>query len=322
MTSGESYRFPRLPSGRYEVKYSLDGFAPLTQNINLTIGTTAQGDATLKLAGLAETIEVSSRPLAVDITSSAASTSISRERLELIPRGRDFTDVVSQAPGAANESQAGGISIDGSSGSENRFIIDGIDTTSPQEGTNAVPLRADFMEEVQVKSAGYAAEFGGSTGGVVNAITKSGTNQWRGEILSQFETSELNGSPRQILVDSLTANTFQYIDPIKDEEFRIDPGFSVGGPILKDRLWFFGAYQPGIRSTTRTVNFANGVTESFDQDFNVQYGAVNVTGNIGSKLLFRGGANFSPFETERSLPDADRPDLADVARRLHARHQG
>ncbi len=296
------FRFPRLPSGRYEVKYSLDGFAPLTQNINLTIGTTAQGDATLKIAGLSETVEVSSRTPAVDITSSAASTSISRERLELIPRGRDFTDVVSQAPGAANESQAGGISIDGSSGSENRFIIDGIDTTSPQVGTNAVPMRADFMEEVQVKSAGYAAEFGGSTGGVINAITKSGTNRWRGEVLSQFETSELNGNTRRILVDSLTSNTSQYIDPIKDDMWRVDPGFSVGGPILRDHLWFFGAYQPGIRNIKRTVNFANGVTNTFDQDFNVQYGAVNVTGNVGSKLLFRGGANFAPFETERSLP--------------------
>jgi outer membrane receptor protein involved in Fe transport len=87
--------------------------------------------------------------------------------------------VVAQAAGAANESQAGGISIDGSSGSENRFIIDGIDTTSPQVGTNAVPMRAEFMEEVQVKSAGYAAEFGGSTGGVINAITRSGTNQFQ-----------------------------------------------------------------------------------------------------------------------------------------------
>ena len=69
--------------------------------------------------------------------------------------------------------RCGGISVNGSSGSENRFIIDGIDTTSPQVGTNSVPMRAEFMEEVQVKSAGYAAEFGGSTGGVINAITRN-----------------------------------------------------------------------------------------------------------------------------------------------------
>ena len=108
----------------------------------------------------------------IDLSSASTSTNISRERIEYIPRGRDFSDVVSQAAGATDESQAGGISIDGSSGSENRFIIDGIDTTSPQVGTNAVPMRAEFMEEVQVKSAGYAAEFGGSTGGLGGSSTR------------------------------------------------------------------------------------------------------------------------------------------------------
>jgi outer membrane receptor protein involved in Fe transport len=239
---------------------------------------------------------------AIDLTSAATGTNISRERIEFVPRGRDFTDVVSQAPGAADESQAGGISISGSSGSENRFIIDGIDTTSPQIGTNAVPMRAEFFEEVQVKSAGYAAEFGGSTGGVINAITRSGTNNFRGTILADFQNSSLGGDQRPILADSLTSDTFEYITPEKDDEMRIDPGFSLGGPILRDRLWFFGAYLPGIRNTERTVDFSNGETGTFDQDFQVHYSAFNVTGNAGSKLLYRAGANFSPFETERSLP--------------------
>ncbi len=86
---------------------------------------------------------------------------------------------------------------------------------------------------------------------------------------------------------------------------RIDPGGYLGGRILKDRLWFFGSYQPGLRSTERTVTFSNGVVNTFDQDFQVHYGTGNVTGNAGSKLLFRGGANFSPYETERSLPGQD-----------------
>lgn len=222
-----------------------------------------------------------------------------------MPRGRDFTDVVAQAAGASNESQAGGISIDGSSGSENRFVIDGIDTTSPQVGTSAVPLRADFLEEVQVKSAGYAAEFGGSTGGVINVITRSGTNEWHGGLLAEFQKRSWGGSERPLLRDSLTASTFTYINPPKDEETRVDPGFFLGGPILRNRLWFFGSYQPGIRSTERTVNFSNGVTNTFDQDFRVDYGTFNVTGNAGSKLLFRAGGNLSPYETERTLPGKD-----------------
>ena len=296
------YRFPRLPSGRYEVRAALDAFAPQTRSVDLTVGTTARAEFSLSVAGLQETVQVTAETPRIDLTSPQTATSISRERIEYVPRGRDFTDVISQAAGASNESQAGGISIDGSSGSENRFIIDGIDTTSPQVGTNAVPMRAEFMEEVQVKSAGYAAEFGGSTGGVINAITRSGTNRFNGTVLADFQQRSWGGTERPILIDAGTASGFDYVNPPKDDELRIDPGFSIGGPILRDRLWFFGSYQPGIRSTERTVNFQNGVTNSFDQDFKVHYGAVNVTGNVGSKLLYRVGGNFSPFETERSLP--------------------
>jgi hypothetical protein len=296
------FRFPRLPSGRYTVKATLDGFAPNTKTVDLTVGSTNRAEFTLAVGAVTETVEVSGVTPAIDLRSAATATNISRERIEFVPRGRDFTDVVGQAAGANPEAQAGGISINGSSGSENRFIIDGIDTTDPQEGVSAIPLRAEFMEEVQVKSAGYAAEFGGSTGGVINAITRSGTNNVHGMILSDFQSRSWGGSTRPILVDSLTADTFEYITPEKDDELRIDPGFSLGGPILQDRLWFFGMYQPGIRDTERTVTFSNGVTNTFDQEFRVHYGSANITGNAGSKLLYRVGANFSPFETKRDLP--------------------
>ena len=297
------YRFPRLPSGRYTIKATLEGFTPGTKTIDLVVGTTSRAEFTLAIGGLTETVEVTTAAPVLDLRTPATATNISRERIEFIPRGRDFTDVVGQAAGAANEAQAGGISINGSSGAENRFIIDGIDTTSPQVGTNAVPMRAEFMEEVQVKSAGYAAEFGGSTGGVINAITRSGTNNIHGMILSDFESRGWGGRERPILRDDTTAaSRFSYVNPPKDEETRIDPGFALGGPILRDRLWFFGSYQPGLRDTERTVNFTNGVTNTFEQEFRVHYGAANVTGNLGSKFLFRVGGNVSPYETTGTLP--------------------
>jgi hypothetical protein len=302
-----AFRFPSLAPDNYTISATLSGFAPQTlADVRINLGQVKRVEFTLALAGLAETIQVTAQATAVDVTNSAAATSISRERLNLIPRGRDFTDVVVQAAGAADESQAGGIAIDGSSGSENRFVIDGIDTTSPQLGTSAVPMRAEFMEEIQVKSAGYAAEFGGSTGGVINAITRSGTNAFHGNVLADFQKRSWGGSDdRPLLRDSLTDNTFVYIDPIEDDETRIDPGFSLGGPIMRDKLWFFGSYQPGLRSTSRTVNFSNGVTNTFDQDFKVHYGAFNVTGNAGSKILFRAGGNFSPYKTDGQLPGQD-----------------
>ncbi|MBA2604376.1 MAG: TonB-dependent receptor [Acidobacteria bacterium] len=299
------FRFPRLPSGRYKITAVLAGFNAGEGNVDLTVGSTSRVDFALALGGLAETIEVTSSTPAIDLTTAMTATNISRERISLVPRGRNFTDVVGQAAGAADESQAGGISIDGSSGSENRFVIDGIDTTSPQVGTNAMPLRAELVEEVQVKSAGYSAEFGGSTGGVINVITRSGTNAWRGGLMADFEQRSWGGSERRLLRESLTGNDFTYINPPKDDESRIDPGFFLGGPVLRDHVWFFGSYVPGIRDTKRTVTFTNGTTDTFPQDFRVHYGTFNVTGNAGSKLLYRAGANFSPYETTGTLPPQD-----------------
>ena len=128
------FRFPRLPSGVYKVNASLSGFTTRESTVDLTVGTTARVEFALSVSGVTEAVQVSAAAVGVDLTSSATATNISREKIELLPRGRDFTDVVGQAAGAANESQAGGISIDGASGSENRFVIDGIDTTSPQDG--------------------------------------------------------------------------------------------------------------------------------------------------------------------------------------------
>ena len=123
------------------------------------------------------------------------------------PIARDFATVVKQAAGASDESQAGGISVDGSSGSENRFVLDGLDTTHPQTGLSAMTLRAEMVEEVQVKSSGYEAEFGGSTGGVINVVTRSGGNQWRGGFLVGFQGRQWGGTERQLLRTSLTSNT-------------------------------------------------------------------------------------------------------------------
>jgi len=299
------YRFPSLRSGVYKLTAKLDGFVTAeVPGIDLTLGRTLRVNFTLQPGTFEDTITVAADTVAIDVTKTQTATSISREEITLLPRGRDFTDVVPLAAGAANESQAGGISVDGSSGSENRFVIDGIDTTNPQTGVSAVPMRADFIEEVQVKSAGYAAEYGGSTGGVINAISKSGGNEFHGGVLAQWQKRSWGGDVRPTLERSNTSSRIaEYNTYDKDDEERIDPGFFIGGPILKNKLWFFGSYQPGLTDTNRTVTFINkgNYTDTFKQEVNVDYGALNLTANFGS-VLFKIGANVSPYEQLRSLP--------------------
>lgn len=311
------FRLPRLASGRYRLTASLEGFTSAEASVEVVVGATARVEFRLAQATVAETIEVTGETSLIDLGSNATATNIARERIELIPRGRDFTSVVSQAAGASNESKAGGISIDGSSGSENRFVIDGADTTDPQTGVSAVPLRLDFVEEVQVKSAGYAAEYGGSTGGVINVITKSGSNRWSGGLLVEYQDRAWGGDPRPELIRE--NNQGVYVTQKKADQTRIDPGFFFSGPIVKDRLWFFASYQPGITDTKQTWSFRNGVTNTFPQKVTVNYWTANVTGNVGSKVFFRLGANYSPAEVEKSLPSTSQTTLTDPSQYLRGR---
>ena len=138
---------------------------------------------------------------------------------------------MTQAPGANQETKLGGLSIDGASAGENRYIIDGIETTNLQNGTSGKNVIVDFIEEVQVKSSGYTAEFGGATGGVINAVTKSGTNDFHGSALYNFEGSSLEGARRPTLRQNLTnSDVAEYVDYPKDDRTRSEPGFAHRRP--------------------------------------------------------------------------------------------
>ena len=126
----------------------------------------------------------------VDVTQSTRATRHSRRtRSTLLPKGRDFLTLVTQAPGANQEPKSGGgIMIDGATAGENRYIIDGVETTDRFAAAfRGKTLLADFVEEVQVKSSGYTAEYAGSTGGVINAITRSGSNRFMGDAVFNWQ---------------------------------------------------------------------------------------------------------------------------------------
>ena len=166
--------------------------------------------------------------------------SITAEQIELLPKGRDFTAIATQAAGAAQEGFLGGLSIDGASGSENRFVIDGVDTTHPQDGTSGQNLVTDFVEEVQVKSAGYPAEYGGSVGGVINAVTKSGTNEFKGWVGVYYGDSSWDGDERPTPYRS-DPTLYRTFDEGRDHRHS-SPASRIGGPIVQDNAWFYVGY--------------------------------------------------------------------------------
>lgn len=306
------YRFPSLAPGVYEITANLQGFAPRKQaDVLVALGQIKKVDMSLGLAGVIESVQVTAESPLVDVKQNARQTNIRAEQIDLMPKGRDFTSLVTQAAGVNYEAKSGGegnVMIDGASAGENRYIIDGIETTNLRNGATGKAVVADFIEEVQVKSSGYTAEFGGATGGVINVVTKSGTNDWHGNALFNWESSRLASARRPTLRQELAnSDIAEYVSYPKDTSDRIEPGGAIGGPIVKNRAWFFGAYQPALTSNNRstsptTANNPAAATVSVDQKLQVQYATGNMTSQLSDGLRARVAFNNSWSRTTGLLP--------------------
>jgi len=309
------YRFPSLLPGTYTVTANLQGFnAGKVENVPVALGQIKKVDFALAIAGMSETVSVTAESPLVDVRQSTRQTNIRQEQVTLLPHNRDFTSLVVQAPGANNEAKSGGITIDGAAAAENRYIIDGIETTDLVHGQSGKNVLADFIEDVEVKSSGYPAEFGGSTGGVINVLTKSGTNNLHGNVLAYYQGSRVTGenNPTQRL-GLANPNIAEYITFPKDENNRVEPGGAIGGPILTNRAWFFGAYQPALTTIKRTVTSASSGNPAANpsnttQDQQVQYLTANQTSQLGSKLRTRIAFNNSWSQTKGLLASTSGSD--------------
>ena len=132
------YRFPALTPGKYTVSANLQGFGPAkVENVDLGIGATLKIDLTLSVAGVAVSETVKGEPPLIDVKANAATSTVSADVIDIIPKGRNFTSVLTQVAGTNNEGRFGGIMIDGASASENRYVVDGLDTTSLRTGLSA-----------------------------------------------------------------------------------------------------------------------------------------------------------------------------------------
>jgi hypothetical protein len=145
------YRFPSVAPGDYVVTATLQGFAPGKNDaVRVGLGQVKKVDFGLSIQGVTESVQVSAESPLVDVRQSARQTNIRGEQVELLPKGRDFTTLVTQAPGANFEPKSNGVMIDGATAGENRYIIDGIETTDLRTGVSGQNLLTDFVEEVQV----------------------------------------------------------------------------------------------------------------------------------------------------------------------------
>jgi outer membrane receptor protein involved in Fe transport len=307
------YHFLTVPVGTYSLTFTLTGFSTHKQTVEVKLGSQITANAKMGVGQVTEVIEVTGTALSIDPTSSRSGTNITSDQIEnLAKAGRGFNSLLSMAPGVFLEPKngtqgVGGVQVAGSSGSENGFYIDGTEVSDLRRGSlrdgNNIPL--EFVQEIQVKTGGYEAEFGGATGGVVNVATKSGSNDFHGSIGTQYTGSGLNGTDRGFYQRATSnANASEFFQPREDDYSILSPSFSLGGPIIKDKLHFFSAYSPDLESSTRNIPYASGA-RSFDQKQKRHFGMGRLDFTPSSKVQMNLGYIWSPAKRNGYLPNRD-----------------
>lgn len=242
-----NYRFPFLPVGNYNLQASKDGAAiGEAVEVVVTLGNAANVNLGGGATNLAAVQVTGSRIITpVDVKSTESATNVTREELDRLPVARDATAVAILAPGVgAGDKDLGGISFGGSSVSENTFYINGLNVTDfyNRVGFSSAPF--SFYKEFQVKTGGYSVEFGRTTGGVINAVTHSGTNEFKygAELVWTPEWARSEGDDHEGLIR-------QY-----DTSDRLNLNFYASGPIVRDRLFFYALYEDRDFESENTNN--------------------------------------------------------------------
>lgn len=291
------FRFANLPPGTYSLSVTAQGFKKIKRDgLNVEVGHLPTLDLTLEVGTSAEVVEVTGQAPVIDVTTNTNQTNLTSQTLSDTPHGYSFQSVIQYAPMARNEPLAGGsagmtgnsggslpgsagngqsvgFSIGGAADSESAYLVEGQDTENISGGASNANVPFQFIQEVQVKTSGIEAEHGGALGGVINVVMKKGSNAYHGSFFGSYEADPLDGSQNASLrYDPLNVPTgavkggpgfddgAQTYQPQRDHFRFVQPGFTVGGPIAKDRLWFFVGFAPFYQSLVRTVNFTPSST--------------------------------------------------------------
>jgi outer membrane receptor protein involved in Fe transport len=281
------YRLLNIPPGRYTVTIeSARGFARYEQsNVEVNLSRTSNVAVTLQPQGASEVVDVTaSSGAAVDVTTTTAGTNVSTEQFSNFPTQRTVQSLYTIAPTATRSGlrDASGRdrdpSVAGSSGPENNYILDGVNVTDPAFGGSGANLPFEFVQEVEIKTGGVSAEFGKATGGIFNVVTKSGSNDFRGDAFVYFTPEGFVRETRSFPFTGAAPNGFS----------EVDAGFDIGGPIVKDKLWFFGAFNPQRR---RNFFLTQTFREETENEITTPFYAGKITWGINQNHIF----NFSTF---------------------------
>ena len=252
VTDGKGeYVLTSLPPGRYKLVAQLAGYKPVERaDIVLRVGYTLRAN----LPVIPESVQMEEQVVktglapAVNIGNAEAATVVSREYLATVPlASRSYEQAAVIAPTAQRDYY--GVSFAGASSPENNYIIDGLRVSDPSYGTLGTNLLTNFVEQLDIKVGSFMPEFGYSSAGIINTVTKSGGNEFHGSIWGNLTPGFFTpASPASISSGNVIG---QQTTPYKGA-YNTDFGLEVGGPIVKDKLWFYAGFAPQMRYTAAT----------------------------------------------------------------------
>jgi hypothetical protein len=305
-----------LPPGSYEITFSLAGYQPRTLTALVEGSETVNLAVTLEPGGLTEeAVIVGGGPL-IDFKSAAKVQTLNRELLLSLPRSREFDGLLDIIPGVQQEDIVGGLSVEGGSGAENVWALDGADITHIHFGTKAQAVVVEFINEVRTAASGYNPELGGATGGIISIVTRPGGETFHGEISSYYQNNALwmLGRSRDYLrQDPYDDQVYGYFNDDeslygggkdRDDWHRVDGTFSLGGNILKDKFWFFLSLSPGYSQTRAARSFLSDQDpqnkEPFTETNRVIGGAIKLTAAPSSRFRLSASVN-GDFSSRRGM---------------------
>jgi hypothetical protein len=278
-TSDETGRYeaPNLPLGNYEVRVTLPGFqTSVRAGIALTVGRTAVVDHVLQVGEVSQSVVVTAEAVMVETTTATVSNLVDATKVEDLPlNNRDLTQLTYLQVGVLRVPRTGGgelsgmgeqITVAGARGTQNLFLLDGVsnsDFTGNPQGASSAYTGAETVREFQIITNNYSAEYRSAAGAIVSAVTKSGTNALHGSLFHFLRNDNLDAARWEFNKNATPG--------AKKPEFRRNQfGGSLGGPIIRDRTFFFGSYE-GTRQNEGALSLARV------PDMNTRSGLVSIT---------------------------------------------
>jgi hypothetical protein len=257
------YRLPALPPGSYTVRFDLSGMQSVTRTAAVQLGLDTVADVILG-PGITENITVTAESSIIDKDSATVASALSNDQILSLPLAQEYRDLVKLIPGVQyTQDQIRGPSA-GGSGQDNVYLFDGVNVTLPQYGTlSAEPAAHDIAQVTATKGGARAVDFNRAGGFSIDSVSKSGTSQYHGELSYQIQTKGMAS-------ELTTGAESRY------EQDRDWLNASLGGPILKDRLYFFGSYYRPTRSRSNAANLY-GELPGYDYTRNEGFGKLTFT---------------------------------------------